>query len=232
MPQLKWVLATFAAATLCGCQATTRHAEHGAAQGGGPPITGGCEEPSAANHDKMGCYFDVAVEIGPQPSEVYWHVDEFADRASAAAAAEGNGTVVEAYGRTFLYTVGGDGRWRPAGGMHVATVGPMPAPRGPRVTARYMQAMTRPGAQTRPHWHDGPEAFVLLSGAICMESPAGTATTGPGQTYWIAGGTPMQLNHAGAEVRRSIFIVLHASGEPWMKMDVDWTPLGACAGAR
>jgi quercetin dioxygenase-like cupin family protein len=204
------------------------HADH-MAGAGAPPIAGGCEEPASANRGKMGCYFDAAVEIGQQPDEVYWHVDEFADgRAAAAAPALPTSTVIEAYGRTFLYTVTGDAAWRPAGGERVATVGPMPAPQGGRVTARYMQAMTEPGAQTRPHWHDGPEAFVVLSGAICMESPDGVSTTGAGRTYWIRGAVPMQLSHAGEGVRRSIFIVLHPSAEPWMKMATDWTPKGAC----
>ena len=165
----------------------------------GPRLPGGCEAPASANSGRMGCYFDGSVELGPLSRDQYWHVDEFPDLASATRARlPGRSIVVEAYGRTFLQTISDDAGWRSAGGRRLASVGPMAAPRGEPVTARFMQAMTRPGAATRPHVHDGAEAFYLLSGAICMETPDGTQTTSEGQTYLIAGGVPMQLTSAGA----------------------------------
>ena len=191
-------------------------------------MPGACEAPASANTGKLGCYFDVAVEVGILPAQVYWHVDEFPDRASAQSARPRAGAVVTDYGRTFLYTVSGDVEWRPSGGRRLATVGPMPAPQGAPMTARFMQAMTEPGATTRPHRHDGAEAFYLLSGAICMETPEGGRTTSEGETYWVRGGLPMQLTSAGGGTRRSLFVVLHRSSEPWMTMAPDWTPTGAC----
>ena len=218
-------------AALAGCAAEPSPAPLAPHGMGSPRLPGGCEAPASENAGKFGCYFDALVELAGLPASVYYHIDEFPDRTSAERARTAGGAVVEAYGRLFLQTVSGDGSWRPAGGRRLATLGPMPAPSGRRVTARFMQAMTRPGATTQPHSHDGPEAFYVISGAICMESPAGAEITKAGETYWIRGGVPMQLSSAGTEVRRSLFVVLHPSDRPWMNVGIAWKPSGACGTA-
>ena len=195
---------------------------------GSPRLPGGCEAPAAENQGKMGCYLDQVVEISNLGPTAYYHIDEFADARAAERARTRQGVVVAAYGRTFLATVSKDGSWRPAGGTRVATIGPIPAPDSRRVTARFMQAMTRPGASTQPHSHDGPEAFHILSGAICMETPDGAETTAAGGNYWIGGGCAMQLSSVGAEIRRSLFVVIHPSDRPWMNVGIPWSPRGAC----
>jgi quercetin dioxygenase-like cupin family protein len=136
--------------------------------------------------------------------------------------------VIEAYGRWFLATVNSSPLQASPGGRRVTTIGPMARPPGRRLVARFMQAMTRPGAATQPHSHDGPEAFHVLSGAICMESPMGAATTGTGGDYWIGGGHPMQLTSVGKDVRRSLFVVVHPAGRPWMNVNIPWKPKGLC----
>jgi quercetin dioxygenase-like cupin family protein len=216
-------------AALAGC--STDHAGMAPAADhamGGPRMPGGCEAPAEANTGKLGCYYDASVKFGTLPASVFWHVDEFPDAASAAEAKGHASVVVRGYDRIFLHTVNGEAEWRAGGGRHLATVGPMPAPQGSPVTARFMQAMSQPGATTRPHRHDGAEAFYLLSGAICIETPDGDKTTVAGETYWVPARVPMQLTSAGAGLRRSLFLVLHASSQPWMTMAPDWTPAGAC----
>jgi quercetin dioxygenase-like cupin family protein len=193
----------------------------------GALLPGACEEPASLHQGQLGCYFDTAVQLRNPPRELYWHIEEFVDPAIAEGAKGPASAVVSAYDRTFLYTINGEAQFATPGGRPVSSVGPLPTPHADAITARFMQAMTKPGAMTRVHTHDGPEAFFLISGAICMDSPGGPAMTGAGQTYWIGGNVPMQLHHAGADVRRSIFLVLHPSSEPWMKMS-DWKPAGGC----
>ena len=195
---------------------------------GGPRVPGGCEAPAAANQGKMGCYLDVAVEIGPLPGQVYWHIDEFPNEASARGAATRASAVVSAYGRTFLETVNADAAWRPRGGTRLAVVGPMPVPEGVPLTARFMQGMTEAGATTRPHRHSGPEGFLLLDGAICVETPAGAHRTNRWETLWLPGEMPMHLTSAAGGVRRSVLVVIHPSSQPWMTVMPEWTPTGAC----
>ena len=193
----------------------------------GALIPGACEEPASLHQGQLGCYFDTAVQLRNPPSELYWHIEEFVDPAIAEGAKGPASAVVSAYDRTFLYTINGEAQFATPGGRPVSSIGPLPTPHAEAITARFMQAMTEPGAMTRVHTHDGPEAFFLISGAICMDSLGGPAITGAGQTYWIGGNLPMQLHHAGTDVRRSIFVVLHPSSEPWMKMS-DWKPTGGC----
>lgn len=201
---------------------------------GGPPvgrpqISGACVQPSSINQGKFGCFYDAQVELADTSGELFYHIDEFASRREADAAKPNQAAVVEAYGRWFVETVNSEADWRPRGGKRLATIGPMPRPPGARVTARFMQAMTKPGATTQPHSHDGPEAFHVLTGAICMESPMGIARTEAGKDYWIGGGHPMQLSSIGTEVRRSLFVVIHPSDRPWMNVGIAWKPTGACS---
>jgi quercetin dioxygenase-like cupin family protein len=170
----------------------------------------------------------VAVDIGTVSGAVFWHVNEFPDAPSAEGVKGASSAVVHAYGRTFLETVNGDAQWRPSGGWHLATVGPMQAPQGEPVTVRFMQAMTEPDAMTRPHRHSGPEAFYVLSGSICLETPAGARTVDAGETLQAAAMVPMQLTSAGGGLRRSLFVVIHPSSQPWMTTAPDWMPKGAC----
>lgn len=197
---------------------------------GGPRMAGACEASASANVGKHGCYFDQAITLGVLSAPAYYQVDEYADAATASKAKARGSVVVAAYGRVFLQTVTTDAGWRAAGGHHLATVGPMEVPRGEPLIARFMQAMTLPGASTRPHRHHGPEAFYVLSGAICMETTEGVRTTGAGQTYWVRGGVPMQLTSTGDGERRSLFVVVHGASQPWMTMTPSWIPRGACAG--
>lgn len=226
MASLRSVVTGLLGVLLSACAtAAPREAPHDMAMGAKLP--GACEEPASLNTGRLGCYFDTAVQVREPPSQLYWHIEEFADRAVADRAKGTAGAVVSAYGRTFLYTINGEAEFATSGARPVRSIGPLPAPPGKIITARFMQAMTEPGAMTRVHTHDGPEAFFLISGAICMDSPSGPAITGAGQTFWISGNVPMQLHHSGNEVRRSIFVVLHPSSEPWMKMS-DWKPTGGC----
>jgi len=195
---------------------------------GDSPVPGGCEAPAMSNQGKAGCYFDAEARVGRLGGAAYWHVDEFTDLSSARVQRVRGSAVVFAYGRFFLQTVNSDLAWSPRGGRRLATVGPMPVPSGVPLTARFMQAMTPPGVTTRPHAHSGPEAFYLLDGAICMETPAGVRTTSRGQTYWVEGGSPMQLTSAPGGIRRSLLVVVHPTGQPWMTVAPGWQPRGAC----
>lgn len=179
----------------------------------GALLPGACEERASLHQGQLGCYFDTAVQLRSPPGELYRHIEEFADPAIVEDAKGPASAVVSAYDKTFLYTINGEAQFAMPGGRPVSSIGPLPTSHADAITTRFMQAMTEPGAMTRVHTHDGPEAFFLISEAICMDSPSGPAITGAGQTYWIGGNVTMQLHHAGADVRRSIFVVLHPSSE-------------------
>ena len=193
-------------------------------------VPGRCDLQAQRGGGAIGCYVNVSVTAGPLPSQVYWHIDGFADLASATAANSGGGTVVTALGgEVFLYTLNGDAAWRPAKGKRLASVGPLEAPQGGPLIARYMEATTNSAARTRVHRHSGPEAFYLYDGTIgCVETSRGATRLTKGQSDWLPGDLPMQLSN-GRDLRRSLLLVLHPANQPWMTAEAEWKPSGLCS---
>src|SRR5687767_10552152 len=82
-------------AVSCGRPVPTAAPAHpGGQMVGAAALPGACEAPASENEGKPGCYFDAAVEVGRLTGPAYWHVDEFADAASAELAKGPGGAVV------------------------------------------------------------------------------------------------------------------------------------------
>jgi len=191
-------------------------------------VPGACEEPAENNKAKLGCYLVATTSLGvlSEPS-VYWHLYVYGGRADAEAAAAPRSTVVESQGRTWVFTIG-DKAWRPKTGKRVAVVGPLAVAVGKEHTARYMEATFEPGMRTGVHRHSGAEAWYLLSGTQCLETPEGITVVKAGETGIVREGPPMMLSSVGSETRRSVLLVLHDSAQPWTSMARDWKPAGRC----
>lgn len=160
---------------------------------------------------------------------IYWHVDQFADEASARAALTGQGTIVLAYGKTWLFTLAGKA-WRAAGARHMANVGPLPVTTRSNLIAEYLRSVFSPGQTAPLHVHSGPEAFYAMTGGTCLETPDGVQkATGPNNTLFVRAGPPMLLKAIGTEPRRGFALILHESGLPPTTLIHDWTPKGLCS---
>ena len=162
--------------------------------------------------------------------QIYWHLDTYRTRAEADAFGGPRSTVVEAFGKVWLFTIAEAG-WRPTGGVRVATIGPLRVnPEGRPYRASYMQAATSPGFQTDVHQHGGPEALFTLSGEVCVETPEGKLVgRAGGDPLLINGDFPMQLTSVGSEMRRSLVLILHDATQPWKVPSTSpWTPKGLC----
>lgn len=177
---------------------------------------------------ETGCYIVAQEPIGVAPAgPLYWHLDTFPDAAAARAARGPNGSVLDAYGRVWLLTVAG-ARWRPAGGTHVASIGPFrPLTDGPQL-ATYMVATSDADMDSPPHTHPGPEAFYVLEGAQCLETPDGIQRAHAGQGLSVAGGVPMQLYGAGTTTRKALVLVLHDAAQPVIVRNPGWQGSGRC----
>jgi len=188
----------------------------------------GCKPLGTHRVGDIGCYIVAQEAMAALPAgRLYWHLDTFADTATAQAARGANGSVVEAYGRTWLLTVA-DEHWRPKGGQHVASIGPfMPLTHGPQ-TASFMVATTDANMDSAPHSHAGPEVFYVVEGAQCLETPNGKQTLKAGEGQAVAGGVPMKLYGAGDTTRRALVLVLHDATQPVVIRNPDWQPKGLC----
>ena len=193
-------------------------------------VPGACETPVGQRTSDSGCYLIATEELGALSSEPqYWHLDEYRTRDEAQAHRGRSSTVVVSFGRTWLFTIASSA-FKAPGGKRTATVGPLPTRAGVRYLARYMQAVFPPGVDSRNlvHRHPGPEAWFVLSGTQCLETPDGATVVGAGQCAIVREGPPMSITAVGNEIRRSIVLVLHDASQPWATMANDWRAKGLC----
>ena len=208
-------------------QQPTSSTDSAAANAAGTPLS--CIPVTQRAEQEFGCYIVASHDLGELPSsQVVWHLTRFPNRATAEAAKTSRGTVVESLGSTWLFTIAEPG-WRPAGGEHLAQIGPLPVTANRSYTAQYMEAVFRPGMKSAVHRHSGPEAWYTLRGETCLETPDGTYVGRAGGHHVIVpGGPPMELTATGTEVRRALVLILHDSALPPTTRVSDWQPKGLC----
>ncbi len=191
-------------------------------------VPGGCDVPASRGAGEFGCHLTATAALGSLPdAPLFWHLYNYSTRAAAETAKGPYGTVVEAFGRVWLYTIAPED-WRPGGGERVTAIGPLGVSPGKQYTARYMEATFPPGMQTPAHLHSGPEAWYVLDGAQCLETPRGVTIARAGEGAMVEEGPRMSLVGIGRETRRAVLLVLHDSSQPWMKLVNDWQPKGLC----
>jgi quercetin dioxygenase-like cupin family protein len=184
--------------------------------------------PPGKERPEFGC-FNVGTVTGLHFSEasVYWHLRTFPDRKAADAAKSANGIVVEEDGRVWLSEFG-DRNNAPRGGESIAVVGPLQLPAAKSYAAVLSYAVMRPGDSSRVHTHPGPEGWYVLTGAQCLETPAGAMRAGAGETMTVPPNVPMELNVSGKTLRRAFALVIHDSAQQ-RGTPSDWKPAGACS---
>jgi quercetin dioxygenase-like cupin family protein len=186
-------------------------------------------EPADGRQGELGCWV-----LGTSPitaaagSPVYWHVYEFSSQADAERARDSQSAIVPAYGRTWLMAVTTAQNWSPSGGRRVAIVGPLQPLSSAPHSASYMEATFTPGMRSRIHTHPGPEAWIVLEGEQCLETPEGNIRVKAGESMMVRGGIPMALFGTGQGVRRALVVIVHPTGERLGKTHSGWQPTGSC----
>jgi quercetin dioxygenase-like cupin family protein len=170
------------------------------------------------------------VDVGKLPSvPIYWSVYNFPNAEAAQRAKPPQGAVVEAFGKTWLFTVG---PMAPAlaGGARLKTVGPIPLTAGGGAyIAEFLKSTFSPGMSAPLHIHSGPEAFYALDGASCLETPDGPQVArGEGHTLIVRAGPPMLLMAIGDQTRHGFALILHDGTQPPTTLVHDWAPKGLC----
>jgi quercetin dioxygenase-like cupin family protein len=191
-------------------------------------VPGGCSDPAEGRNDRVGCYLTAALPLGALPGgPLFWHIYTFPDRVTAEAERTERSIVVEAFERTWLYAIEPEA-WRPRLGARMAVMGPLGIKRGVNYTARYMEATFPPGLRTGAHSHSGPEAWYVVTGAQCLQTPDRTIVARAGEGALVPEGPPMVLSSIGTETRRSVLLVLHDSSRRWTAPFSDWQPDQPC----
>jgi quercetin dioxygenase-like cupin family protein len=191
-----------------------------------PP--GACNTPVSERTSEIGCYLTATQSLGLLPqSRYFWHLYIYPNRAVAEAAKGLRGAIVESFGKIWLYTIA-ESEWRPSTGERIAVIGPLEVDAGRPYTARYMEAVFSPGMHSTIHRHSGPEAWYLLAGTQCLETPEGIIVARAGEGAVVRQGPSMRLSSVGNETRRSVLLVLHDASQPWVNYVEDWKPKGLC----
>lgn len=85
------------------------------------------------------------------------------------------------------------------------------------------------GLTSRVHTHSGVEAFYVVDGQQCLETPTAADTMTKGQSFAIAAGAPMRLVATGTIPRRALAVVVYdASQPPTTRMEGDAPKLVSC----
>lgn len=170
-------------------------------------------------HEKLGTVSDDAV---------YWNLRTYPTADAANEDRGAVGSVVKAYGKIWLFTVGPLSA-RPSHGQHVADIGPIAVNKNTPYDAEFLKSTFSPGMTAPLHVHSGPEAFYALSGDTCLETPDGVQMgRGPGNSLMVRGGPPMLLMALGTETRRGFALILHDPARPPTTLIHDWKPKGLC----
>lgn len=196
-----------------------------AVQGNTPPVPGLCSAPVPLDPETPGCYQTGRLELSGAPAELYWYVVQYPTPAAAAAeqARHRWSAVAQAHARNWLYVLGGAAE-KIAGGERRALIGPLRVPAGP-VTAHFSEAIFPPGMKTRVHSHPGPEAFYVVEGEQCMETPSDQRRIPAGGTYIVDQGPHLQAAPKG---RRNLVLILAPAGQAAVVPGGDWTPSDFC----
>lgn len=187
-------------------------------------VQGACDAPVSARLGPTGCYVLDSLPIRAAAPPLYWYIFQ-ADSGSTPIP---DTRLLHAHHRFWLVAIDGEHLTMPV--PLVARVGPLPMPEGSHhLVARFMESTLTGGTETRVHTHPGPEAWYLLSGAQCLETPTGTNRVAAHSSLVLAGGQPMRLTATGPDTMRSLVLVLHDGALPWIDRTTTWSPAGSCS---
>jgi mannose-6-phosphate isomerase-like protein (cupin superfamily) len=191
-------------------------------------VPGGCDTPISQRASEVGCYLLATEVLGAiLERPVFWHLYNYSTRTAAEAVKGPQGTVVESFGRVWLHTIAGAG-WVPSGGEFIAIIGPLPITAGKQYTYRYMEAVFSSSMRTPIHRHSGPDAWYVVTGMQCLETPQGITAVRAGEGAVVPEGSPMVLSSVGSETLRSVLLALHDTSQLRTTMASDWEPKGLC----
>jgi quercetin dioxygenase-like cupin family protein len=223
-------IAALLASTITLPQQSDAHLLGDSAAAAGHDGTGGmCIPAEARAGRKYGCFVIATVPLGKLPdTALYWHIDRYPTRAAAEKERGIRSTILRSYASVWMFSIA-DKNFLAAHGEHIAKIGPLPVGSAQSYTAWYMEATFIRGMKSAVHRHTGPEAWYVLSGEQCLETPSGKTMIGAGQSGLAPGGPPMMLLATGAGERRSLVLILGDSSLPFALPVNDWTPQGLCA---
>ncbi|HEY7236299.1 MAG TPA: cupin domain-containing protein [Gemmatimonadaceae bacterium] len=145
--------------------------------------------------------------------DLFWHIDRFTSASAAQAAVGATSVAFAADGAWWLMTLESRADVH-HGGTHVAAVRLLPLPPADRYAMLVISAYIPAGLTSRVHVHSGVEAFYVVDGEQCLETPTRTYPMTKGETAIVAAGDTMRLVATGPGPRRSFAVVVYDASKP------------------
>lgn len=146
---------------------------------------------------------------------LYWRVESFPTLAAAQGAAGPLSLATEAWGKSWLFTLGPAGA-ASASGARVAEIGPVPIPRASTYLLRINRAGGPPGVSTPVHIHPGSEAFYVVKGQLTQKTAHGKTTLDAGESMnGHEPGMVMQLVSTGTTDLEQLVMFVVDAGKPF-----------------
>ena len=165
----------------------------------------------------------VAKPDGP----VFWTLETFPTRSAADRAKTATSAVVEIDNKIWLLSVGSS-RPVPTGATREAQIGPLPLPTAASYEMLLAYVAVPPGSRSAVHVQSGPEAWYVLAGSQCVETPANVLHIDQGHGGMVPADTPLFLIATGSTMRHAFFVIVHDAGRPFYTEINSWKPTGAC----
>jgi quercetin dioxygenase-like cupin family protein len=109
-----------------------------------------------------------------------------------------------------------------------STISPIPLPRARGYEIIYAYVAVPPGAHSAIHVQSGPEAWYVLAGSQCVETPDTVLHIAQGGGGMVPADTPLYLIATGTSTRRAFFVIVHDTERPFYTEIDSWHPKGRC----
>jgi quercetin dioxygenase-like cupin family protein len=180
--------------------------------GAQPPVK--CAVDSPERRGNEGCSILASrplVASAAQP--LYWHLDRFETLDAAQKAAGPDGVAAEAHGSVWLMTIEHQTDLH-HGGVHVASIGPLPLPTAKRYTMRVLSSLLASGSSTPVHMHSGPEVWYIVAGEQCLETQHAGHRIVAGEPFVLPSDTIHRGRITASKARGALGLVLHDAERP------------------
>ncbi len=187
-----------------------------------------CVENSPERRGGIGCsYVENKALSGQLREPLYWHIDRFDDGEKARAEVGPDSVAFEGHGAWWLLSVESTINDH-HGGKHVNQILLPPLPPASKYSMLVISSNIPVGLTSRVHHHSGVEAFYVVDGEQCLETPTRAYPMKKGDVLVLPTGVTMQMVVTGAAPRRAIAVVIYDAAQPSTTPTENAPPLVSC----
>ncbi len=166
-------------------------------------------------------------EFPGRADTVVWNVLGFATRPEAESQMTPTSAVVEVDNTFWLLNVAPTVSHHEHA-MQAAAIKPIPLPPAKSYEIIFAYVAVPPGAHSAIHVQSGPEAWYVLAGSQCVETPDTVLHIRQGSGGMVPADTPLYLVATGTTTRRAFFVIVHDAERPFYTEIDSWHPRGKC----